>query len=252
MRDRKSYKMGILAFFVLFPIFLFSQKTNSNVTLQLNHFVGDKRLVLDDSAYVNAMNQTYSITKFTYYIGQLKFNLNDGSSFFIDDYYLVSEDVEKVASKSISLTTVPEGEYQSIEFILGVDSARNCSGAQSGVLDPINAMFWTWNTGYIFMKLEGKSKFSTAPGTILEYHIGGFKYVENCIKKVKIPFNQLVRVEKNNSVKIQLKVDIGEILKNPNTIDFSQTPVVNNPLNATIIADNYADIFQLIEVKNEK
>jgi hypothetical protein len=45
---------------------------------------------------------------------------------------------------------------------------------------------------------------------------------------------------------------VSEILKNPTTIDFSQTPVVNNPLNATIIADNYADIFQLIEVKNEK
>ena len=252
MRDRKSYKMGILTFFVLFPILLFSQKSKSHVTLELNHFVGDKRLVLDDSTYVNALNQTYTISKFTYYIGQLKFNLDDGSSFFIDDYYLVSEDEEKVASKSISITTIPEGEYESIEFILGVDSARNCSGAQSGALDPINAMFWTWNTGYIFMKLEGKSKFSTARGTILEYHIGGFKQLENCIRKVKIPFNQLVSIGKNNSVKIQLKVDVSEILKNPTTIDFSQTPVVNNPLNATIIADNYADIFQLIEVKNEK
>ena len=252
MRDRKSYKMGILTFFVLFPILLFSQKSKSHVTLELNHFVGDKRLVLDDSTYVNALNQTYTISKFTYYIGQLKFNLNDGSSVFIDDYYLVSEDEEKVASKSISITTIPEGEYESIEFILGVDSARNCSGAQSGALDPINAMFWTWNTGYIFMKLEGKSKFSTAPGTILEYHIGGFKQLENCIRKVKIPFNQLVSIGKNNSVKIQLKVDGSEILKNPTTIDFSQIPIVNNPLKARVIADNYADIFQLIEVKNEK
>lgn len=252
MRDRKTYKMGILTFFVLMPIFLFSQKNTPSVTLELNHFVGDKRLVLDDSTYVNALKQTYTISKFTYYIGQLKFNRKDGTSFFIDDYYLVSEDEEKVASKSISLTAVPEEEYESIEFILGVDSTRNCSGAQSGALDPINAMFWSWNTGYIFMKLEGKSKFSTTPGTILEYHIGGFKQQENCIKKVKIPFNQLVRVGKNNSVKIQLKVDIAEILNTPTTIDFSQTPVVNNPLNATIIADNYADIFQLIEVKNEK
>lgn len=252
MRDRNSYKMRILTFVVWMPIFLFSQKSKSHVTLELNHFVGDKKLVLDGSIYVNALNQTYTISKFTYYIGQLKFNLNDGSSFFIDDYYLVSEDEEKVASKSISFTTVPEGEYESIEFILGVDSARNCSGAQSGALDPINAMFWTWNTGYIFLKLEGKSKFSSTTGTILEYHIGGFKQLENCIRKVKIPFNRSVSIEKNNSVKIQLKVDVSEILKNPTTIDFSQISVVNNPLNATVIADNYADIFQLIEVQNEK
>jgi hypothetical protein len=179
-------------------------------------------------------------------------NRKDGSFYFIDEYYLVSEDEEKQSSKSIPLTSIPEGDYTSIEFILGVDSARNCSGAQSGALDPINAMFWTWNTGYIFLKLEGKSKFSKAPGTIFEYHIGGYKHLENCIRKVKIPFNQSVKVGKNNSIKIQLKVDIAEILKNPTTIDFSNLPVVNNPLNATVIADNYTDIFQLIEVENEK
>jgi hypothetical protein len=252
MRKIKFYKIGILAMNVLLPIFLFSQKSPTNVTLQFNHFVGEKLLTLDDSIYTNSLNQTFTISKFNYYIGQLKFNRNDGSSYFIDNYYLVSEDEEKQSSKSIPLTSIPEGEYTSFEFIIGVDSARNCSGAQSGALDPINAMFWTWNTGYIFMKLEGKSKFSPAPGTILEYHIGGYKQVENCIKKVKIPFNQSVKIGKNNSVKIQLKVDVAEILKNPTTIDFSEIPVVNNPLNATVIADNYADIFQLIEIKNEK
>ena len=252
MRKFNFYKMGSLAFIVILPIFFFSQKTTSNLTLQLNHFVGDKMLILDDSTYVNSLHQTFTISKFTYYIGQLKFNRNDGTFFFIDDYYLVSEDEEKKSSKSISFNTIPEGEYQSIEFILGVDSARNCSGAKSGALDPINAMFWTWNTGYIFLKLEGKSKFSSVPGTILEYHIGGFKQLENCIRKVKIPFNQSVRIGKNNSVKIQLKVDVYEILKNPTTIDFSQIPVVNSPLNAKVIANNYADIFQLLEVQNEK
>ena len=252
MRKIKFYKIGILAMNVLLPIFLFSQKSQTNVTLHFNHFVGEKLLTLDDSIYSNSLDQTFTISKFNYYIGQLKFNRNDGSSYFMDNYYLVSEDEEKQSSKFIPLTSIPEGEYTSFEFIIGVDSARNCSGAQSGALDPINAMFWTWNTGYIFMKLEGKSKFSSAPGTILEYHIGGYKQVENCIKKVKIPFNESVIIGKNNSVKIELKVDIAEILKNPTTIDFSQIPVVNNPLNATVIAANYADIFQLISIKNEK
>jgi len=252
MRKIKVYKMGILAVSVIIPFFLFSQKSQTDVSLQFNHYVGEKLLSLNDSIYTNSLNQSFTISKFNYYIGQLKFNRNDGSSYFIDNYYLVSEDEEKQSSKSIPLTSIPEGEYTSLEFIIGVDSARNCSGAQSGALDPINAMFWNWNTGYIFMKLEGKSKFSPAPGTILEYHIGGYKQVENCIKKVKIPFNQSVKIGKNNSAKIQLKVDIAEILKNPTTIDFTEIPVINTPLNATVIADNYADIFQLIEIINEK
>ena len=52
---------------------------------------------------------------------------------------------------------MPAGNYNSLSFLLGVDSMHNVSGAQTGALDPANDMFWTWNSGYVMAKMEGAS-----------------------------------------------------------------------------------------------
>ena len=48
---------------------------------------------------------------------------------------------------------------------------------RTGVLDPSGAgadMYWTWNSGYIFFKMEGTSPAATGMGNSFMYHIGGF------------------------------------------------------------------------------
>lgn len=249
------YKKGIMVIFAILPFFTFSQKSKNKaegLTLQFHHFVGEKLLILDDSIYTNSFNQTYTVTKFNYYVGQIRLIKSDGKEFLIDDYFLISEDEEKQKSKSILLENIPSGEYRSIDFIIGVDSLHNCSGAQSGDLDPINAMFWTWNTGYIFMKMEGKSTVSTLPGNTLEYHIGGYKEPSNCIRNVSLQFESPLSITNKSLSEINIKTDLSEILKTPTDIDFSKMPAINSTLNATIIADNYSDIFSIIKPINEK
>lgn len=236
----------LTVFFALFPFFLFSQKQDG-LTIQFHHYVGEKLLALDDSTYANAFNQNYTITKLNYYIGRIRLTKKDGKEFFLDDYFFISEDEEKQASKTISIDKIPAGEYTSISFLIGVDSVHNCSGAQSGALDPINAMFWTWNTGYIFLKLEGKSKASTLPGNTLEYHIGGYKEPSNCIRTVNLTLETpLVIVKKTNTI-LNIKTDVSEILKTPTSINFSNYPAINGTLNATMMADNYSDIFSILK-----
>ncbi len=248
-------KKGIVIIFAILPLFLFSQKSKNSpegITLNFHHFVGKDSLVLDDSTYYNSLNQPFTITKFNYYIGQIRLVKTDGKKVVINNYFLISEDEEKSDSKKIELKKIPHGEYSSIEFILGVDSVHNCSGAQSGALDPINAMFWTWNTGYIFMKLEGKSTSSSAVGNNLEYHIGGYKEPSNCIRTITLKFDQPLIIGKKTLTEVNIKTDVSEILKLPTTIDFSTMPTVNTVLNATVIANNYSDIFQLIDFKTIK
>lgn len=235
---------------VLIPFCLFSQKIpneKNDLTIQFHHYVGEKLLILDDSTYTNAFNQNYTITKFNYYIGRIRLTKKDGKEFFLDDYFFISEDEEKKASKTISIDKIPPGEYTSISFLIGVDSVHNCSGAQSGALDPINAMFWTWNTGYIFLKLEGKSKASTLPGNTLEYHIGGYKEPANCIRTVNLNFETPMVIAKKANTVLNIKTDVSEILKTPTTIDFSKYPAINSTLNATMIADNYVDLFSILK-----
>jgi hypothetical protein len=158
-------------------------------------------------------------------------------------YALVDEEEE--GSKHVVLKNVPPGKYTSMDFTIGVDSLHNCSGAQSGALDPANAMFWTWNTGYIFLKLEGKSEASTAPGNIFEYHIGGYRFPYNCIRRISVPLTQAFEIKNGTENHIEIQVNAAEILKSPESIDFSKLPSVTDPKNGSKIADNYIDMFSL-------
>ena len=215
---------------------------HNTFTIEFKNFVGDDVLQLDSSTYKNEFAQTYTISKFKYYISNIHLTKKDGKQYASNDYFLVNEEDE--SSKTIVLNSVPDDTYTSISFTLGVDSLHNCSGAQSGALDPVNAMFWAWNTGYIFLKLEGKSAASKSPGNILEFHIGGYKKPSNCIRNFTLNSENYKSSE--NAYSIKIKTNAAEIFKTPTAIDFSKTSSVTDFHNATLVADNYADMFSVM------
>ena len=134
----------------------------------------DKMIFLRDSVYKNSFGEEYTISKLKYYIGRVSV---PGSQIYKEnDFYHLINAADSDNSFRIS---VDPGSYKSIQFLLGVDSLSNCSGAQSGALDPVNDMFWTWNSGYVMFKLEGTSAASTADLQRIEHHVGGFKGKDN-------------------------------------------------------------------------
>ncbi len=221
-------------------------KSHSDITLSFENFVGDSLLKFDTVEYKNAVGQKLTITKFRYYISNIHLWSVDGYNYLSDDYYLVDE--EEPDSKIILLKGVPSGKYSSISFTLGVDSLHNCSGVQSGALDPVKGMFWAWNTGYIFLKIEGRSALSASPGNIIEYHIGGYQQPTNCIRTIKLNFKEEKVIGENtlNST-VKIKADALEIFKSPVKIDFSKLSSVTDFHNAVMIADNYIDMFTIME-----
>ena len=58
---------------------------------------------------------------------------------------------------------------------LGVDKKHNTSGANSGDLDPVNGMFWSWQSGYINFKIEGVSPSCNTRKNKFQFHIGGYQ-----------------------------------------------------------------------------
>ena len=220
-----------------------AQQPEGTLGIAIQHMVNDRELNTDTAVYKNSLGQTYTIGNFKYYIGNITLINTNGKDYHSDAYFLITEDDEH--SKKIMLEHIPAGAYTGIRFIIGVDSLHNCSGAQSGALDPANAMFWEWNTGYIFLKLEGKSPASTAPGKIIEYHIGGYRSPSNCIRAVELKFGQPLITGKEKMPELQLSVNIAEILQGPEAIDFSTLPAVTDFHNATGIADNYKDMFSI-------
>ncbi len=64
--------------------------------------------------------------------------------------------------------------FDEISFLLGTDSLTNVSGAYGGDLDPVKGMYWTWNSGYINVKLEGFSPQSRGRNGEFALHLGGY------------------------------------------------------------------------------
>jgi hypothetical protein len=234
--------VGTILFIVLSFISNAQHSAKGLLSIAFKHYVNDSILHLD-STYKNSIGQTFTITNFKYYLCQLQLQQDNGKNYFSNDYFLINEDED--ASKNIMLNTIPNGNYTSISFTIGVDSLHNCSGAQSGALDPINTMFWAWNSGYIFLKLEGKSSFSTAPAHIVEYHIGGYTAPSNCIRTITLKLEQPLIIENNKTTALNIHVNAAELLKTPTTIDFTKMPAVIDSKNATTIADNYIDMFSI-------
>lgn len=117
------------------------------------------------------------------------------------------------------LTDVPFGEYDALRFLVGVDSTKNVSGAQSGDLAPSNTMFWSWSTGYIMIKLEGNSP--QANWDYFSFHIGGFKNSDgtNVTRWKELVFEQNnLQVTEQSTPKINLNIDLSKTWSPQNTL----------------------------------
>jgi hypothetical protein len=131
-------------------------------------------------------NDTLNFTTMKYYISNLKLKKSDGTWWtHPESYFLV--DLENQSSTKLMMSNVPVGTYTELSYTFGVDSTRNVSGAQSGALSIANNMFWSWNSGYIFMKAEGISNNSTTGS--YSFHLGGFTGVNNVVSSRTDVFN---------------------------------------------------------------
>ena len=247
----KKFKNTSLLFSVVFVLIItltgFTTSTKSTFTIQFENVVGNDILKLDNATYKNSFGQTFTVSKFKYYISNIRLKNISGKEFKSKEYFLVDE--ENLKSKTLSLKAIPEGEYSSITFTVGVDSLHNCSGVQKGALDPVKGMFWAWNTGYIFMKLEGHSPQSFSQGKLFEFHIGGFEAPNNCIRTVTLPLSKHLKAGKEIASALKVKADILKLFNSKTAIDFSKMSSVTAKHNATTVADNYALMFSVSEIK---
>lgn len=92
-------------------------------------------------------------------------------------------------SNSLNFTINSNPNYASyVRLTLGVDSLTNAAGINCCALDPANGMYWSWQSGYIQFKLEGKEK----DGTALNLHLGGFSNAQMSSRIVEIPIQRMV------------------------------------------------------------
>ncbi|WP_276134906.1 MbnP family protein [Polluticoccus soli] len=217
-------------------------ETKCKLHISVKNVFGKDPLILNDRIYRTPAGDSIFITNYKYYISNITLPTVNGDAVVeLDSYHLINE--AKPKSKEFDVY-LPPGEYSAIRFMIGVDSLHNVSGAQTDALDPINAMFWDWNTGYINAKLEGR--LNNAEQTDYSFHIGGFAGSNSTLRWATLRFSKPVTIKAGVETGIALTSNAAEWLKTPNSIELRKMPVVvTEGADAVHIADNYADMFSL-------
>ena len=215
--------------------------------ITFSNVVDDTPMVLRNAIYKNPFDESYSINKFKYYISNVGVQSSSTSFSENNSYHLINEDDSTSLSFSFN---IPAGIYNSFSFLLGVDSLHNVSGAQANALDPVNDMFWTWNTGYIMAKMEGKSAASVYNNTF-EFHVGGFSGANNVLKNIDLQLPKTLIIDENKTSEIIIKADANAWWQKTHDIKISVNPNITSPgMLAKKVSDNYRKMFSVMEINN--
>ena len=221
-------KKGLHSVFLfLFCIQVYSQ---SNDSLAINFHLEFDKLPLElNKKYISKANDTLSIEIFRCYISNIQIQYVDNSVFTQkDSYHLLDSDNPN--SFQIPITKKNDKLISKITFNIGIDSLTNTSGALAGDLDPIKGMYWAWQSGYVNMKIEGKSLSCKNRKNEFQFHIGGYLQPYYSMRKFELNFNG------NINDNINIGIDLNDFFSN---INLSQTNSIMIPGKEAMKLANY-------------
>ena len=191
------------------------EKNNNSNTVNAMEFKADHYwgntyttgFTLNKNYYHMKVGDSIQFSMLKYYITNVELEKLDGTFWKeTESYHLI--DANKGQLDKFDIKNIPSGEYKGIKFKIGVDSTRNVSGAQTGALAVENGMFWSWNTGYIFVRAEGSSpKIKDNNGNFV-FHLGGFKQSNNAVRELSFDFDNILTVSSSAKPSMHFKVNV--------------------------------------------
>ena len=217
-----------------------------SLTLQLKHTVQGDEVQYDQFIYTTQAGHTYSITNLKYYLSNIVLHKKDGGTFNYDKIHL--QDILYPSTDQVVMEDVPDGTYNSLSFVFGLDETVNVDGGLENTVENIN-MEWPipGDQGYHYMKFEGRYD-SLNTGVIRSFnvHTGATMGNQNYLT-FTLPFTE-VEVESNEWM-ITLNMDLHEWLHNPNNYDFvGHERIMMNQSAQEILKANGATVFSIDSV----
>lgn len=205
----------LVIIFLLLLNQLFCQTTKTVVvTFQPNY--GNTKLVTDSFLKLND-NDSLKFESLKFYISNIKLLDNRKLVWQQENsFYLI--DITDEKSLKILITIPSSCFYNELQFNLGIDSITNVSGAMGKALDPTKGMYWTWQSGYINFKLEGKSNVCKTRNNEFQFHLGGYQTPHNAL--------QTINLELKSKHSINVKFDLKHLVS---FLDLSKTNHIMSP-----------------------
>ncbi len=229
----------------------------NSLFISFDNRLGAEEVLLGTTKGVNSLGEDFTVTRLNYFISNISLTDMAGKEIsFPNQYFLIREADE--ASQTIELKDVPAGDYKMLNYTIGVDSLKSISevAERTGVLDPASYgddnMYWSWNAGYIFFKMEGNSsKVSMMGKDKFELHIGGFggkdSPTPNNLEKIQLQMEN-ANVRKNIAPEVHVIFDVAKVFDGVKAFSLAANPMVHNPAKGTDVSNNYAKGFSVDHV----
>ncbi len=238
------------------------QEPQTSLVIQFDNVAGGDDLQLGKT-YQNGVSEDFQIDLFQYFISNVVLTTKEGKVFTVpqdSSYFLIKEN--RPATQKVKINKVPVGDYTQIKFTIGIDSLRNTADAskRGGVLDVGTShedeeMYWDWNSGYIFVKMEGTSPQINTPNRRFLYHIGGFggyrSRTINNIRTKTLALPALATVAVGKTPIIHMKVDALKMFTGKTNVSLAANPSVMFSNFSVQIADNYVEMFTIPKIDNQ-
>ena len=197
---------------------LFAANTRADsLGISLQHTLTGKPLILDSLRYETSANETFSISRLSYLLSEFELQSMAGN------WQAVPNSIQWIDARKhrtqILLNSIPEGDFKAIRFSIGLSEAINHSDpnlyAAKHPLNPsLNNLHWNWQTGYIFLALEGTYRQSNGQLSGYVYHFA------NDPQRTTITLTLPKNISANATLDIDF--DIAALLNVPAPISFSK------------------------------
>ena len=215
--------------FIFSAFYLFKPKT---ITLSFLPYFGKDSLVINKNYFSEIISDSVSIQSLRFYLSDINLIKNGRKIYHVKNQPNLIDISKKL---QVKLLTKSELEFDSIQFDIGVDSLSQVSGAMGGDLDPMKGMYWSWQSGYINFKLEGKSNICNTRNHVFQFHIGGYQSPYNTIQHIILPVQ--------NKTNINIKLNIKKMLSQ---IDLKNVNQIMSPSEKSVeISKQYANFFSI-------
>jgi hypothetical protein len=213
----------------------------AELTINPKAFWDTERLEIG-STYSDPFDRPLLVQDFRCYLtGIYAINEND-EALFISSV----EHLDFSESPSIK-KTLPTGRYKGLRFGIGVDAGRNTGQdpSQYPNAHPLSVvtsqgMFWTWNSGYIFVQFQGKTAFDGDANNMLDsyaFHIG----TDNFYREIEL-LKAFEITENGGSIDLAFLAD--RFLESDELmLDLSISSVTHTMDNA-VLANRFMELFE--------
>lgn len=225
-------RFPVILLFTLFSFGIFSQ-SEEKISINFKLVFGEEKLALEKWYALNE-NDSIVLENVKFYISGIEFYqgnkqvFQEKNSFHLIDY-------TDSNSQQIAFNIPEKVKFDELRFNLGIDSLTNSGGVKGGDLDPTTGMYWTWQSGYINCKLEGKSNLCPTRNNAFNFHLGGFSGELNALQHISVK----THLQESMEIKLDLKHFFSKL-------DLSSENQIMSPgKNAMILSQKIASIFSI-------